>query len=296
MKAASLGDEFAKEFFLTSGEYGQELKGAPEGLILFTSKEIIDGLIKGNARDDWFRTCGDSVQVCKAIANYMYRLLNYLRDSRFTPFYGGDWIKDIYFVEVRHDDFDDCYFKIGVTVRAFREKELWANMIGGTNQINYALLISGSLFAAIQRYYYIFQPRTELLHPDFKKSDLQNLGAVVQLLFDMWHELPIFQFDIGTLISRLCEKFDDRSKMNVEEVKQLLKELKYSDMYLPKIRGKLITIHNDYVMPGPMLNNYAEMINRIEKEGVNNFSEWKEWCKRNRILYKLTLEGKCEQL
>ncbi|MBC7092137.1 MAG: hypothetical protein H5T50_09580, partial [Nitrososphaeria archaeon] len=242
LKAASLGDRVAKEFFLTSGEYGQEFKGAPEGLILFTSKEIIDGSIKGNARDDWFRSCGDSVIVRKAIAKYLFRLLNYLRDSSFTPFYGGDWIKDIYLVEVRHDNFDDCYFKIGVTVRAFRDKELWANMIGGTNQINYALLISGSLFAAIQRYYYIFQSQTELLHPDIKISDLENLSVVVKRLFDMWHELPIFQFDIGPLISRLCRLFEERgNKINIKEVKQLLRELNYSDMYLPKIRGKLIT-------------------------------------------------------
>ncbi|MEM2661393.1 MAG: hypothetical protein QXS74_08755 [Nitrososphaeria archaeon] len=196
LKAASLGDETAKEFFDTSGEYTQEFKGASEGLILFTSKEVIEGPIGVNIQDKWFGTSGESTP--KVIAKYLKKLLEELRDSRFTPFYNDNkWVKEIYLVRVQHDNFDDCYFKIGVTVRALREKEIWANMIGGANQINSAILVAGSLFAAVQRYYYIFQSDINSLHPEINKPDLRNPRSIIHDLSDKWQELPIFHLDIG---------------------------------------------------------------------------------------------------
>lgn len=294
LKAASLEDEDAKKFFDTSGEYFQELKGAPEGLILFTSKEVIEGTVGGEIRDEWFGTSSESIP--KSIAKYLTKLLEWLRDTRFTPFYGNEWIKEIYLVKVQHDNFDDCYFKIGVTVKALREKEIWANMIGGANQINSALLVAGSLFAAVQRYYYIFQSRTELLHPEIDKPDSRNLKSIAYSLSDKWRELPVFHLDTGAIINRLNKLFEERGeRVNINEVKRILRELNYPEMYLSKLRGKLISIQGgDQVVRGPMLEKLAEMVNRIEKEEVKNLSVWKDWARRNGILYKLTLDGDCK--
>jgi len=294
LKAVSLGDETVKDFFDTSGEYAQELKGAPEGLILFTSKEVIEGSISGNMRDEWFGTSDKSIP--KAIAKYLSELLGWLRDSRFTPFYGDEWVKDIYLVEVRHDSFEDCYFKIGVTVKALREKEMWANMIGGSNQINSALLVSGSLFAAIQRYYYIFQSRTDVFHPEIDRPDLRSLRSIVQDLRDKWQELPIFHLDTGPIIGRLNELFEERKGIaNISEVRKILRDLNYPEIYFSKLRGRLITIQgNDRVTPGPMLNSLAKMVDKIEKENVGNLSVWKNWASQKKILYRLTLDGGCK--
>lgn len=294
LKAASLENKIAKEFFDISGEYTQEFKGAPEGLILFTSKEVIEGSIRGDVRDEWFGTNGESIP--KAIAKYLSKLLEWLRDSRFTPFYDNEWIKEIYLVKVYYNNFDDCYFKIGVTVQALREKEIWTNMIGGANQINSALLVAGSLFAAVQRYYYIFQSRTNILHPEIDKPDLRNLNSIVLGLSERWQELPIFHLDIGSIVNRLSKLFEERGpRVNINEVKKILRELNYPEMYFSKLRGKLILIQeNDRVTPGPMLNRLAKMVDEIEKENVKNLSVWKDWASQNKILYKLTLDGNCK--
>lgn len=294
LKAASWGSETAREFFSTSGEYTQEFKGAPEGLILFTSKEIIEGSIGGNMQDEWFGTSSRSIP--RAIAKYLTELLGWLRDSRFTPFYGSDWIKEIYLVSVQYDNFDDCYSKIGVTVRALREKEMWVNMIGGSNQINSALLVAGSLFAAVQRYYYIFQSRTEILHPEMNKPDLRNLNSFIRALSDKWQELPVFHLDTGPIIKELSKLFEERGeRVNINEVRRILRGLNYPEMYFSKLRGKLISIQeNDQVTPGPILNKLAKMVDEIEKENVKNLSTWKDWASRNKILYRLTLDGDCK--
>jgi hypothetical protein len=299
LKAASLKDETAKEFFEFSGEYAQELKGAPEGLILFTSKEVIEGSIGGNLRDEWFKTGDKSIP--EVIAKYLSKLLEWLRDSNFTPFYDNEWIKEIYLVKVYHDNFDDCYSKIGITVKALREKEIWANMIGGSNQINSALLVAGSLFAAIQRYYYIFQSETDLLHPETNKPDLKSQKSIVDIVQDLhnkWQELPIFHLDTGSIISRLDRLFEERGQIvNINEVKKILTDLNYPEMYLSKLRGKLIVIKgNERVMPGPILNKLSKMVNEIDSNKVENLSNWKDWASQNKILYRLTLDGNCKKV
>jgi hypothetical protein len=56
LQQASKGVPEAKEFFMYSGEMEQEEKGAPETVIIFTSKEVIEGREQRDIRDNWFKT------------------------------------------------------------------------------------------------------------------------------------------------------------------------------------------------------------------------------------------------
>jgi len=281
LKAASLGNRDAKNFFATSGEQEQENKGAPECLILFTSSEVITGEKKNDIkmRDDWFKS---GREFPKAMWRYFSNLWGELEDDKFRPFYNGEWIKNVYFVEVNVRDFEDCFKKVGTTIHALREKELWINMIGGTNQINIALLLGGSLNAASACYYYIFQSETALLHPEGEKPDLRNPPATfVKNLLDKWYELPVFHLALGPLLNELSARLE-QGPMNVKELENMIQKMNFTkQQILPQLRGKLVTIEGDRVSSGPMLERMAKLDKSIYRK--NNFSEWKKWAIEKRI-------------
>jgi hypothetical protein len=289
LKAANLGNEEARKFFETSGELHQERKGAPEYLIVFTSREVIQGKVY-SFEDRWFNSGGDFP---KSLWKYLSNLWGELEDDNFRPFYDGEWIKNIYFVEVKHTDFEDCFEKVGTTLYALREKELWLNMIGGSNQINFSLLLAGTLNAASARYYYLFQSQLSLLHPEIEKPDMRNPSSFVRIALEKWYELPVFQLTMGGLINQLSEKLSHRD-MNIGELERILQEQGLEKQHIAKLRGRLITVSGERVSRGPMLERIAGLNKRIHKE-IDNFTKWKEWAIEQKILWEL-VEGKLVEL
>jgi hypothetical protein len=295
LRASTKGEQEARKFFEISGEQIQKLKGAPEGLIIFTSKEVIAGEKQGEIQDKWFNTRRQS-SVPNTIAKYLLKLLGELKGDDFSEFYGNKWIKEIYLVELHHDDFKDCFKKVGIALNALKAKEIWVNMIGGTNQINVALLTAGSFFATVARYYYVFQSNIKLLHPEMSKPDFKNLEKIVPEIVGKWYELPIFHLEVGTIIKELNEMFQYREKINLSEVENMLERHSFPTKWLPKLKGKLINIDGNAVSRGSMLGILTGMIKDIEESGVENFSKWKNWASKNKILYELTLNGKVERV
>jgi len=304
LKQASKGDEQAKKFFETSGEKGQKLKGAPESIVIFTSKEVITGKEDGkkwekwnnlSIRDNWFNTQKQE-NAPKTITKYLSNLFKELKDESFSEFYKEGWIKDLYFVEVSHEDFDDCYLKIGVAMHALRDKEVWVNMIGGSNQINLSLLISGSYFAVPSRYYYIFQSQITLLHPEINKPNLNDPKNIMEILDKKWHEIPVFQLGLGELIVKIDELFERREKIALGEVENILRELGYSKQHLAKLRGRIINVDGNTVSKEPLFEKIKNMIIKIKEQNVKNVSDWLKWCKKKDILWKCSLDGNLEKL
>jgi hypothetical protein len=297
LKAAAKNNKQAKRFFDFSGEITQKLKGAPEYLIIFTSKEVITGK-KGNKDwdvwnnikidDNWFNT-RKKRDIPSTIISYLSNLLTNLQDKDFDKFYNGDWLKGIYFLEVNHEDFDDCFFKIGVTLNALKDKEVWTNMIGGTNQINIALFTTSSFSAISARYYYVFQLNLSLLHPEVKKPNMNNPIDFLKHL-DKWHEIPIFHLGSGPILKGLNEKFQWGDKVNISMIEKLLEENDYPKKFITKLRGKIIKIDGDVCSPGYLLDTLSNMIQQIDAEDIKNTSEWINWGKEKNILHEFKFE------
>jgi len=297
LKAASKGDVRARRFFESSGEKKQERKGAPQALVIFTSEEVITGKLQDDIQDKWFNTKRQS-SAPKTIARYLSNLLNKLKDEDFSGFYDG-WLDYIYFLKVDHEDFEDCFYKVSITLNALRDKEIWINMVGGSNLINAALLTAGSFSAVAVRYYYAFQSNISLLHPEIERPNFKNpINVVDNILDERWHELPIYHLDIGKIVEKLNQLFKYREEVNLKEVEKELKGLGYPKGYIAKIRGRLITIDGDSVSKGYMLTHLAELQQKAKKESerCNNFSHWRRWAVEKGILWELTLDGKCEHL
>mgnify|MGYP003885585307 CR=1 FL=1 len=177
-------------------------------------------------------------------------------------------------------------------MNALKDKEIWINMIGGTNQINIALLTAGSFSAVAARYYYIFQSDNLLLHPEIDKPSLKNPSSSTSLLLERWHELPIFHLDIGAIIKRISRLFEEKDIAGVKEVEEILEELGYHRGYMAKIRNRIVRLEGNRAYKGYMLTQLSEMVSAVEKEGVDNFSKWKRWGKEEKILWELTLDGR----
>lgn len=283
LKQSLLGDSKAKEFFRYSGEAREALPGKPEALIIFTSEAVIRGEAQGNKVEDrWFKT-EKKRSALETIKAYLKRLLEELENQKFRKFYQEKWIKYFYSISVNHEDFEDCFRKIAITINALKDKEIWINMVGGTNQINSALLSSSGLTSAAGTYYYVFQTNTSLLHPDIEKPDFDNLRIAVPP--PSWHELPYFSLDMSQLYNRLKEVFSNRDKVNINEIKGILKELNFPEQFLAKLRGSFLKINNQIVMKGAMLDYWLGLWNKLQDDfkKVNNFTTWKDWAEKNRI-------------
>lgn len=287
LKMASGGNEDARDFLAASGEMGQESTGAPEALILFTSADVVQGKEQAReVRDRWFNTHKQK-SAPGTIKGYLSCLLNSLKDESFQRFYGSEWLKYFFVIEVDHQDFEDCFFKVAITVNALRDKEVWVNMVGGTNQINAALLAASGFATTAARYYYLFQTDTRLLHLDMDRPDLKIPQLPIPI--NSWQELPFFTIDMSRLYEELKELFENREKVHVNQIRCILKKLDLPGQSLAKMRSGLINIQNDVVTKGPMLDRWIEMWSRIEKElsGELNMSTWKKWAKGRGILTEM---------
>lgn len=293
LKAAMQSNDEAMRLFEFSGEKSQAMKGAPEALVILTSKDVMSGT-QGPVKDEWFQTIQQKSAPI-TLARYLSNLLTKLRDDDFSEFYAGSWIRYVYFLEVNHQDFEDCFYKSYVTLKGLQDKEIWINMIGGTNQINSALLIASTFQGVSARYYYIFQNDIRLLHPQIEKPDFDK--PLVQQLLANWYELPVFHLGMGEIMRGLNQLFEHREEVNVSEIERLIEGLGLRREFLAKLRGRLVKTEHGTASRGFLLERWNNIYGRAEEGamGVDNFSQWIKWARNQDILWELTLDGTCEK-
>ena len=318
------GDEKAIQFFSSSGELKprkgsrEVLQGVPEYIIILTSKEVISGSAQLRYRSNWFgipKTV-KSEPVDKVLRLFFENLSEYL-DREFDDDVSSKILKKlkgIYLIEVQHDNFEDCFFKAGVTLKALGAitlegtmHEIWANMIAGTNQINSAILMAGAYTASVSRYYYLFQSleNSDLLEPEWIEKPKERIPT--ELLLQRWNELPLFSIDVGPILLKISELFQGRDVVNINEFEQALREeidklrsrenaeiWYYSSrvlnrQFLAKLVGRIILITESKVVKGPLFDKIIEIWKKIDLADVKNFKEWRQWSEEQEILYEVKI-------
>ncbi|MCD6485232.1 MAG: hypothetical protein J7L47_09015 [Candidatus Odinarchaeota archaeon] len=289
----------AKEFFKFSGEKEQTKKGGPEAIIIFTTKEIIGAgeggaqlALRHNVRSNLFgKMFRARTPVVKVIAKYLSLMYDYLEEQGLEPFYDGKWIKHIYLVQVEHKDYNDAFTKIGVAMRGHIDKEVWVNMIAGTNQQTIAMLNTGLFFGTATRYYYIFQYDETLLDSIYLKKEITE--GVVERLLQQWSSLPIFFVGRYGFLMELLKRF--RKYNNAIPGSVLKKDVREYEVKLEKLKGYLYYDDKKGLFrPTKELEHIISLYRGIFRENVRNHSEWKRWCIEKGILYELNLDGTVE--
>jgi hypothetical protein len=187
-------------------------------------------------------------------------------------------LKKFYLVKVDHQNFDDCFEKIGVILRALKDKEVWGNMIGGTNQINLAMLTAGAYTATISKYYYLFQNDVALMEPEWidKPSNKNIRQATIEIL-KKWQELPIFNLEMGSIMKDISNLFGGRGFVNIREVERILENYGLGKQFLTKFRGRILEFEEDKVSKGIMFDKIVNLWNLISDVDVKKVvGEWKD--------------------
>lgn len=294
LKAAKEGIPKACEFFETSGERTQKegtLRGFPEGFVIFTSKEVLEKKIarRSEIKDRWFRNTGKEISIPRVACKF-------IRDLH-EEFFGDYDIPEIYYLAVDYQDFKKALPVIYTTVNALGtrgDKELWANMVGGTNQINASILTAGSLSGAISRYYYYFEHDNDLLHPDLEKPRGNLSKSQIDLILSKWFQLPIFDLGWGDLSKKIDELMGQYNNMvPLSVLKEELEKTGMKSQYPAKLTGgKLIVIEDNLAKPGGDLNHLKSLLS-INSKSPNNLSEWRKWAAKLGILWQQESDQNC---
>lgn len=294
LKAAEEGEPRACEFFETSGERRQKkdtLRGFPEGFVIFTSKEVLERKFsrRSDIKDRWFKNAGKEISVPRMACNFIHGL--------HKEFFDGYALPEICYLAVDYQDFKKALPVIYHTVNALGTrggKELWANMVGGTNQINASILTAGSLSGAISKYYYYFEQDNDLLHPDLEKPKGKISKGQIDQVLSKWFQLPIFDFgwgEVSNTINKLLEQYDNLLPLAV--LKEELEKTGMSRQYLAKLTGsKLIVIKDDLVRPGEDLNQLKSLLS-VDSNSPSSLSTWRKWAAEKDILWLQETDQNC---
>ncbi|NJE10069.1 hypothetical protein [Thermococcus sp. MAR1] len=287
--AARLGHRGASDFFKFSGESEkkgsyEKAKGQPEALIVFDSKEAIEGKLRLNYSSGWFNLKPkNSEPVHEPIVSYLCKLIGKLNDTlEKNNAEGLKPPKYFYLVKVDYQNFDDVFVKAGALYYAIRRKEVWTNLIGGSNQINLALMISGAYTAVPSRYYYVFQ-NSNRLEPEWLSSlpkDANKINAHSYIILEKWYQFPPLNLGIGTILRELTIEFQGKSVINKKEVEDILEKRGYTEKFLPKLieAGYIIPEGEEGFKKGPFIEKYMELFGKLEdyREKLDSISKWKK--------------------
>jgi len=286
LKQCREGDKKAIEFFKYSGEENETLKGKPEALIIFTSKEVIEGKVHNEIIDKLFNTRKQK-SIPYTIMRYFQNLIKGLdfKNSLFGEF----GMKYLCFVEVDINNFEDCYRKIYLTLKGIKGKEIECNLIGGTNQINLSLMLAGSITGVVAKYYYVFEKDNKLLHSGLIENKKQRMPVPPK----NWYEIPPLFLSYGELIEELKNIGILEKPVNVNQIKKTLEKF---GLGIEKFFGRWIVIDGEKAKAGQLLRRVLNFHKNIEeetkKEEIVNFSKWKNYFKSKNWLYTFIEKGK----
>ncbi|NJE31237.1 hypothetical protein E3E38_09305 [Thermococcus sp. 18S1] len=268
--AARLGHNGASNFFALSGERErkgsyEKNRGEPEAIIAFDSKEAIEGKLKLNYQSNWFRmTGGKQEAIGEPIKKYLCKLLDHLNKILEREGAGGlNHPGYFYLIGVDYQDFEDVLDKAGLVFHGLRRKEVWVNLIGGSNQINLALMLAGNYTMVPSRYYYVFQNELTL-EPSWVKGLPQNardIKKAADRILDEWRDILPINLGFGPILNELGRKFfvEKKKLLSKREVINILAKNGYTEKFLPKLitSGYIVPEGEDAFKAGPTLERIA---------------------------------------
>jgi hypothetical protein len=193
-----------RQFFARSGEVKQRQQGQKVGdvqaLVLFTTPEVLSGDLScfDYVDNPPGRIAEGHVQKGGATKETLRRLLR----REWPTIAGGRKIGTIFWCEVDRRDIRSTYEHIIQVVAALSDvggqgKEMWVNLTGGNNVLNFALELAATLSGDVARLYYV---------------QAENPAAEKCVRFTAqngyWVELPVMLLALGRLTLAILEMLE----------------------------------------------------------------------------------------
>lgn len=280
------------KFFDRSGEAGQapEEKGDIQGIVIFTTKEVLEG---SDTQDDLYYVENRSGTVAKR----PHTPLNLPMQPQLKDLLKKDWSNirgkqhkrekgDIFWCEVDLRNTELTYDRIIKVVAALdnpgrRGKEVWSNLTGGNNVINFALQLASTLSSTIGRLYYV-----QAINEDAEKC-VRFTSSLDRDKDDYWVDLPVIPLVLSPLIEEVIKIVGNeplhyrdiysrlmQSSSQWELLGQVPDAEEFNQRYLLPMwkPGIIKTVDKDVYTVGSqweLIQKYKEKCEKAKKTGLN---------------------------
>ena len=190
-----------EQFFAHSGERNHRARGEKVGdvqaLVLYTTREVLTGemLAYGYTDNPPGRITQEPQQEGGPMRDVPRRLLK----REWPGIAGGRTDGSVFWCEIDRRDIRNVYDRVVQVMTALAEvggqgKEMWINLTGGNNVINFALELTANLSGEVARLYYV-------------QAENQAAERCVRFTAQngYWVELPVMPLALGRLTLAILE-------------------------------------------------------------------------------------------
>jgi len=290
-------NEDDRRFFARSGEVRQreagEKVGDVQALVLFTTREVLSGEVPAYEYVD--NPPGRIATGPQEPRQPMREVLRKLLRREWPAISGGRPHGTIFWCEVDRRDIRTTYERVIQVVAALagvggQGKEMWVNLTGGNNVINFALELAATLSGAVARLYYV-----QAENPDAEKC--------VRFTAEdgYWVDLPVMPLALGWLSRAIVDLLTERGPLSLTNLYSTLRN-EYWDLsrgltseevlreeYLTPLwkQGLIAEAPGGYVV-GPqweLIRPYEESLRRARAAGrtLEELAQRVDWLEREEL-------------
>ena len=212
-------NEEDRAFFARSGEVRQREAGEKVGdiqaVVLFTTREILSGTVP--AFDYVDNPLGRIAKDPRVSGGPMKEVLRRLLRREWPAISGGRPEGTVFWCEVDRRDIRTTYERVIWVVAALagvggQGKEMWVNLTGGNNVINFALELAATLSGAVARLYYV-----QAENPDAEKC--------VRFTAEdgYWVELPVMPLALSPLTRAIIDLLAQKGPISLGDLYSILR-------------------------------------------------------------------------
>lgn len=287
-----------QQFFAYSGEAEQrkegEKTGDVQGIVIFSTREVISGKSSSGKPFNCFDYQNNQPGKPSGKDFEGDRMLTViektLKQKACNPIFGGRTKVPVFWCCIDRYDVAETYEHIIQTIAALSSvgrqgKEIWINLTGGSNPMNFALQLATTLSESGARQYYVQAQGTDA-HKCIHFTSEENY----------WLELPILPLDFSTLNQQVLALLEEGDK-NLEQIYQKLfntpavleamrlhkPETFRDDVLAPMWKRTLIIGNEDSYSIGPQwdtIRPYAEKWLKAKKTSKDDGISIEELAKR----------------
>lgn len=294
-----------QSFFARSGEAVQREQGQKVGdvqsIVLFTTPEVLKGHDSATNRPFHAFSYIDNLAGKEHGQEYgreksvpMKEVLRSLLKMEWRKISGGRKEGSIFWVEIDRRDISLTYERIIKVVTALagvggQGKEIWANLTGGNNVINFALQLATTLSGDVARLYYV------------QAAD-QNTEKCIRFPSEQgyWVELPALPLDLNPLSLEIIRLVEQRKANTLQEfysqlsgdywkLLQNIAEENFREIYLKPLwkQGIIAEKENQYVIGSQweLIGPYTEILQHVRsnRESLEELSKNHSWIESEAI-------------